>query len=213
MFWLLSLASFLLLGITNRRLLTEWSLPYISNTFLNILVAPNNAVFCITPTVFIIPNFSTYPSNSFVTLPRAPITTSKTSTILSFQNLPISLFKSLYFSNFSFSFSPTLTSAGTTISMIILFYSFLSVTTRFGLLASITLSHWTLISHSTFTSSFSTAPSETCSNYFSVCSNPFFLQTSQWKFFDKLSCCLLYSVWADFSHPLTKCCTLSSFFT
>ena len=37
-----------------------------------------------------------HPSNSFVTLPRTPITTSTTSTILSFRNLPISLFKSRF---------------------------------------------------------------------------------------------------------------------
>lgn len=56
------------------------------------------------------------------------ITTGTTSTILSFHNLPISLFKSWYFPLFSLSFSPTLTPAGTAISMIILFRSFLSIT-------------------------------------------------------------------------------------
>ena len=40
--------------------------------------------------------------------------------------------------------------------MMILFRSFLSIKIMFRLLASITLSHWTLISHNTFTSSFST---------------------------------------------------------
>ena len=42
--------------------------------------------------------------------------------------------------------------------------------------------------------------------------SPFFLQRSQLTFFATLSCCLLYSFWATFSHPLTKCCTLSPFF-
>ena len=57
----------------------------------------------------------------------------------------------------------------TGIPMIILFHSSLSIKIMSGLLASITLSHWTLISHNTFTSSFSTAPSGTCSYHFSVC--------------------------------------------
>ena len=81
-----------------------------------------------------------------------------------------------------------------------------------GLLGSIALSHWTLISHNTFTSSFSTAPSGACSYNFSVFSNRFFLQRSQWSFFATLPCRLIYSFWANFSHPLTKCCTLSPFF-
>ena len=41
----------------------------------------------------VIRSFLIHPSNSFVTLPRAPITTSTTSTILSFRNLPTSLLK------------------------------------------------------------------------------------------------------------------------
>ena len=127
--------------ITNDQRLPELSLLHISNTFLNILAVPNKAVFCITPTLSGIPNFSIHLSNPLVTLPRAPITTGTTSTILSFHNLPISLFKSWYFSTFSLSFSPTLTSAGTAMLMIIPFHSFLSITIMSGLLASITLSH------------------------------------------------------------------------
>ena len=60
--------------ITNDQRLTELSL-HISNTFLNILGVPNKAVFCITPTLSGIPNFSIHLSNPLVTLPRAPITT------------------------------------------------------------------------------------------------------------------------------------------
>ena len=62
-------------AITNDQRLTEWSLLYISNTFFNILAVLNNAVFCITPTFFVIRSFSIHPSNS---LPRAPITTGMT---------------------------------------------------------------------------------------------------------------------------------------
>ena len=94
--------------ITNDQRLTELSLLHISNTFLNILAVPNKAVFCITPTLNGIPSFPTHLSNPLVTLPRAPITTGTTSTILSFHSLPLSLFKSWYFSTFSLSFSPLL---------------------------------------------------------------------------------------------------------
>ena len=107
---------------------------------INILVVPKNAVFYITPTLFPISSFSIHPSNSFVTLPRALITARTAGTTFSFYNIPMSLFQSSYFSTFSF-FYPTLTLAGTTVSMIILFRSFLSIKIMSGLLASITLSH------------------------------------------------------------------------
>ena len=179
--------------ITNDQRLTEYSRLYISNTFLSILAVPNKAVFCITPTLYVIPSFPIHLSKSVETLPRAPITTGTISTFLNFHNLLISLFKSWYFSTFSFSFSSTLTSAGTAISIIIPFCSFLSITIRSGRLASIRLSHWTFMSHSTLTSSFSTAPSGACSYHFLMCYNPFFLQISQSTFFATLSCRLLYS--------------------
>ena len=130
MFWLLLLPSFLLLALLN-----------ISNTFLNTLVPPNNAVFFINPTMYVVPSFSFHLSNSFMTLPRAPITTGTTSTVLSFDKLSNSLFKSWYFSTFSLSFSSTLTSVNTAILMIIYFRSFLLIAIISGLLTSITLSH------------------------------------------------------------------------
>ena len=98
---------------------------------------------------------------------------------LNFHNLLISFFESWYVSTFSFSFSSTLTSAGTAISIIIPFCSFLSITIRSGRLASIRLSHWIFMSHSTLIFSFSTAPSEACSYHFSLCSRLFLLQISQ----------------------------------
>ena len=129
---------------------------------VNILTVPKNAVFSITPKLFPICSFSIHLSNSFVTIPRAPITTRTTSTIFSLYNIPISFLQSWYFSTFSFSFSPSLTLAGTAVLMIILFRSFLSIKIMSGLLASITLSHWLLTCHDIFTSSFSTALSRTC---------------------------------------------------
>ena len=87
--------------MTNRiRRLTELSLLHISNTFRNILAVPKKAVFCITPTMNGIPSFPIQLSNHLVTPPRAPFPTGTTSTILSFHNLPISLFKSWYFFHF-----------------------------------------------------------------------------------------------------------------
>ena len=89
------------LVITNDQRLTEYSRLYISNTFLSILAVPNKAVFCITPTLHVISSFPIHLSNSVET--RAPITTATISTFLNFHNLIISLFKSWYFSTFSFS--------------------------------------------------------------------------------------------------------------
>ena len=158
--------------------ITEYSRLYISNTFLSILAVPYKAVFCITPTLHVIPSFPIHLSNSAETLPRAAITTGTISTFLNFHNLLISSLKSWYFSTFSFSFSSTLTSAGTAISISIPFCSFLSIV-RSGRRASIRLSHWMFMSHSTLISSFSTAPSRACSDHFSLCSNLIFLQISQ----------------------------------
>ena len=124
------------------------------------------------------PNFPIHLSNSSEILPRAPITTGTVSRFLNFHNLLISFLKSWYFSTF-FSFSSTLISAGTAVSIIISFCSFLPITIRSGCLASIRLSHWIFMSHSTLISSFSTATFRACSYHFSLCSNLFFLQISQ----------------------------------
>ena len=75
-----------------------------SKTFLNICAVRNNAVFCITLTLYVIPSFTIHLLNYFVTLARVLIITGTNSTILSFQNLPISLFKSWDFSTFPFLF-------------------------------------------------------------------------------------------------------------
>ena len=164
---------------TNGQRLTEYSHLYISNTLLSILAVPNKAFFCITPTLYVMPSFPIHLSNYAETLPRAPITTGTVSTFLNFHSLLISFFKSWYIFTFSFSFSSTLTSAGIAISIIIPFCSFLSITIRSGRLASIRLSHWIFMSHSTLISSFSTATFRACSYHFSLCSNLFFLQISQ----------------------------------
>ena len=143
-------------AITNDQKLTKYSRLCISNTFLSILAVPNKAVFCITPTLHVIPSFPIHLSNTADTLPTAPITTGKISTFLNFHNLPISFFKSWYFSTFFFLF-PLLFSST-------LLYS---------------SSDWIFMPHSTLISSFSTAPSGACPYHFSLCSNTFFLQIFQ----------------------------------
>ena len=106
-------------------------------------------------------SFPIHLSNSVETLPMAPITTGTISTFLNSRNFLISFFKCWYFSTFSFSSAFT--------SIIIRFCSFLSITIRSGHLASIRLSHWIFMSHSTLISSYSTASSGVCSYYFSLC--------------------------------------------
>ena len=109
----------------------------VSNTFLNILAVPNNAVFWTCPVLKSIPIFSIHLSNSFDTAPNAPITTGMTVTFFMPHIVATSLFKSPYFSIYSCSFVLTRESYGTSTSMI--WHSFASsfTTTMSGLLASI----------------------------------------------------------------------------
>ena len=90
--------------ITNDQRLTEYSRPYISNTFLSILAVPNNGLFCISPTLHVMPIFPIHLSNSAKTLPRVPITTGTISAILNFHNLLISFFQILVLFHFFFFF-------------------------------------------------------------------------------------------------------------
>ena len=54
----IAVISFVSRVIIKDQRLTEWSILYISNPFFNILPVPKIAVFCITPALFVIPNFS-----------------------------------------------------------------------------------------------------------------------------------------------------------
>ena len=73
--------------ITNEQRITEYSCLYISNTFLSsILAVSNNALFCITPTLHLMPSFPIKLSSSAEILPRAPIITGTISTFLNFYN-------------------------------------------------------------------------------------------------------------------------------
>ena len=115
-------------------------------------------------------------------------------------------FKSWYFSIIYFSSSSTLTSAGRAKSIIIFVCSFLSITIRSGQIVTMDICPtvpWSLHSllllleeaHTTFhcelTRSFYKYPNEISLQH---------------------CCVVLYSFWADFSHPLAMCCTLSPFF-
>ena len=123
---------------------------YISN---NILAVHNNAVFCITPTLYVSLAFqSTYRIFSdnfkvtyhyrhdiyYLEFPQS-------------SNLFVQVMVLFHFFPF---FLPTFTSAGTAILMIIPFCPSLSITIMSGLLASITLSQLTLISRNALTSHF-----------------------------------------------------------
>ena len=158
---MLLLPSFLLLGESwqNDQSLTDTLVFTFQILFSVFLQFPTRHSFALT--LHVMPNFPINLSNAAETLPRVLITTGTISAFLNFHNLLISFSKSWYFSTFFF-FSSTLTSAGTAISVIIPFCSFLSITIRSGCLASIRLSHWIFMSHSTLISSFSTAPSEAC---------------------------------------------------
>ena len=162
--------------VANYQRLTEYSLLYICSTFLSILAVPNKALFCITPTLHVAHSFPIDLSRCPETPPRASINIGTISAFLNVHNLLISYSNPGTFPLFSF--SSTLASAGTEISIIISFCSFLSITIWSGCLASIRLSHWIFMPHSTLISSFSTTPSGACSHHFSLCSNSFFLQIS-----------------------------------
>ena len=79
--------------ITNDQRLTEYSRLYTSNTFFSVRAVPNQALFCITPTLHVMPSFPIHLSNSTETLPRASITTGTISTFLNFHNFLIFFFK------------------------------------------------------------------------------------------------------------------------
>ena len=159
-----------------------------SKTFLSILAVPNKTDFCTIPTFSLIPSVSIHPLKPLLMHPRAPISTVTTSTF--FQ---LSLVKFWYFSIFSISFSCILQSPGIATSMMMHDFAFLLTKIKLGLLASITLSHWILISQIDLTSSSSRAPSGPCSYHFSFLSKLCFLQNFQWTNFATVSCLLLYS--------------------
>ena len=67
--------------------------PYMSKTFLSILALPNKTDFCTIPTFNLVPSVSIHLLKLLLMHPRAPTTTSATSTFFSDQSLFSSLFK------------------------------------------------------------------------------------------------------------------------
>ena len=127
--------------VTNDQRVREWSILYISNSFLIILAFLNNAVFFSTPTFYIIPSFSIYLSNSFATLPRALITTGTTSSSGTFPLFPFFL---------PYSYISWYSSIGDyPLSLFLVNYNYVLSSCYYH------VSHWTLISHNTFASSYS----------------------------------------------------------
>ena len=116
------------------------------NNSLRILAVPNKAVFCNSSILIVTPSFSSHASNLLLTTPSAP-TTNRTISRCLIPHSPISLLRFWYFSIFSPSFSYTLWSQGEAISTMIALLFYFSTTTRSGLLAPITWSHWMVISH------------------------------------------------------------------
>ena len=152
----------------------------------NIRAVPSSAVFCSNCfSVFLFSVLITTPSSSMHffsfldVLSRAPTTTGMSLMLLMFHTLLISLFSSWYLSIFSFSFSLTLMSTGTAISIMAQLHSLLFTTTTSGFLDLISLSHWIITSHKIFTSSFSTTPSGACSYHFSLLIRFYFPQNFQ----------------------------------
>ena len=142
---------------------SAFQLPY--NLF-RILAVLNQPVFCNNPVLIVTPSFSSHASNLLLTTPSAPTTTGTTFRCPIPHSLPMSLLRSLYFSIFSPYFSYTLWSQGEAMStMIAMLFSF-SKATMSDLLASITWSHWMVISHKILHFSFFTIPSGWCSFHF-----------------------------------------------
>ena len=194
-----------------QRSFVSFLLLQLSNTFLRILAVPNKALFCNSLILIVTPSFSSHASNLLLTTPSAPTTTGTTSRCLIPHSLPISLIRSWYFSIFSPSFSYTLWSQGEAMStMIALLFSF-STTTMSGLLASITWSHWMVISHKILHFSFSTTPSGWCSYHFSPLLMSYLQQSFQWTNLAILSCLLLYSFCANILHSLRMWFIVSPF--
>ena len=130
----------------------------LSNSFLRILAVPNNAVFCNNSVLIVTARFSSHASNLLLTTLSALTTTGTTSRCLIPHSLPISLLRSCYLLIFSPSFSYALWSQGENISTMIALLFSISTTTMSGLVASITSSHWMVISHKILHFSFSTTP-------------------------------------------------------
>jgi len=144
----------------SRSAFYQW--PYSeSSTLLSIRDVPRSAAFWSNSTATFDPAFFKFFSRRFVTVPRAP-TTIRITLVSTFHNLFSSLAKSWCLSIFSCSFSPTLASAGTVMSITSALLLSLSITTMSVHLCSVTWSVWIFMSQRIFTLSVSMTGSAVC---------------------------------------------------
>ena len=160
-----------------------------SMTLVRMKVVPNNAAFCKQLVTMSLSNFFRWFSSSSLTIPKAPTTIGITIALTSHNSCNCNL-KSWYLVIISSSFTLMFWSPGTAMSMILHFLFFLSMTTRSGLLSSISVSVWIAKSQSILHLPFSSTRSGLCENHLSSHSISNFLHRSQCTFFPCLSCLL-----------------------
>ena len=153
-----------------------------SMTLVRMKVVPNNAAFCKQLVTMSLSNFFRWFSSSSLTIPKAPTIIGITIALTSHNSCNCNL-KSWYLVIISSSFTLMFWSPGTAMSMILHFLFFLSMTTRSGLLCSISLSVWIAKSQSILHSPFSSTRSGLCENHLSSHSISNFLHRSQCTFF------------------------------
>ena len=149
-------------------------------------------------------------NNPLVTVPKVPITIGIIDTFM-FHSFFSSLARSRYLSHFSHSFRFIQWSAGIAKSTILqIFFFFLLIIIRSGLLAEIRWSVCMSKSHKSLCVSFSRTGAGLCIYHFLAWSNLNFLHIFQWITLPTQSCLALYSFWANLLHSLTMWLMVSS---
>ena len=191
-------------------ILSDSKSPKVSRTLLSILALFNNAVVWMVSTRLPTSKSSRPFNNPLVIVLKAPITIGTIVTFM-FHSFFNSLAKSRYLSFVSHSFSFILWSAGTAKSTIlqILFFFFLLVIRRSGLLSEIRWSVCISKSYRSLCVAFSRTGAVLCIYYLMVWSNLSFLHISQWINLPIQSCLVLYSS-ANFQHSLIMWLIVSS---
>ena len=193
----------------------HWSLsdsksPQVSRIRLRILAVLSNAVIWIVSTRPPTSKSSRPFNNPLVTVPNAPITIGTIVTFM-FHSFFNSLARSSYLSFFSLSFRFILWSAGTAKSTILqIFFFFLLIIMRSGLLAGIKWSVCMLKSHRSLCVSFSRTYAGLCIYHLFEWSNWNFLHISQSTTLPTQSCLALYSFCANLLHSLIMWLIVSS---
>jgi len=140
-------------------------------------------------------------SKLFSVVPSAP-TTIEIISVFTFQNLLSSRVRFWYLSTFSCSFSSTLVSPDTAISIKTDVLLSFSTTTISGHLCSVTWSVWILTSHRIWTFSVSITGSAVCRYHCPERCRSYFSHRLQWTIPATLSCLFLYSSCASLLRSL-----------